>query len=400
MSTLTQFTGGGSEIGDFVSMPDVGALIQKPSGQNWLRTGSVATASSYPLATMDYLKCTGAASTQAANLGSIYTDIATNGAGTWVIAYGNNTNVLYSTDNGATWATVAHNAGGNVTSVCWNATNSLFVCAGNGATVFYTSTQTAASVGSAWTARTGSAITSGTSDTALVRASSTEVVMTCGGGTTGNASRSTNGISWTAANFTSAPYSVIANASLVSLGSGIWVAIGGGATANQRSTDGGATWSNVAAGTAAQSCAFGAGICVAFENTGLLYTSANGATGTWTNRGNQFAGFKAAFVMFDGTRFIAQLRSIFISASDMPVYAYSTDGLTWSVRNFLNKSWSNSVQTRVHSDGTNLVFAPIFGSVSGAVYGTFAANTYIGLSYPVGTSGTIMQGQLDYVRVK
>jgi len=394
-------------IGDFSESPDVGALITKSSGQQWLRTGSVATGASYPLAqALDFLKCTGAASTQATSLGSTNTDIATNGAGAWVIAYGDATNLLYSTDNGATWALVAHNATQAVTSVCWNATNSLFVCAGNTTTSFFTSTQTAASVGSAWTVRTGSAITGGTASTALVRASAAEVVMTSAGGTTGNASRSTNGTTWTAANFIAAPYSAISSglASLVSLGSSIWYVCGGSASQNQRSTDGGVTWATVAAGvpTSVAQGAFGAGICVIPDSAGNIHTSATGATGTWVNRGNPFGMWRTLQIMHDGTRFIASLASLSGSSNFKNAYAYSTDGLTWSLRGFLNKSWGDTIQTRVHSDGTNLVFAPIFTNATGAVFGTFASTTNIGIPYVCSSSSNAnpQQSTLQYVRVK
>jgi len=394
-------------IGDFAESPDIGALVTAASGQQWLRTGSVATGASYPLAqAVDYLKCTGAASTQATSLSATNTDIATDGANRWVIAYGDATNLLYSTDNGATWATVAHNATQIVTSVCWNATNSLFVCAGNTTTNFFTSTQTAASVGSAWTVRTGSAITGGTATTALVRASAAEVVMTCGGGTTGNASRSTNGTTWTAANFIAAPYTAINQASLVSLGSSIWLVQGSGPSQTQRSTDGGTTWATaVGIGSTVSQGAFGAGICVIPEvgSPGNIYTSATGATGTWTNRGNPFGMWRALQIMFDGTRFIASLSVLLGSSGFKNAYAYSTDGLTWSIRGFLNKSWADTIQTRIHSDGTNLVFAPIFTSSSGAVFGTFASTTNIGIPYVCSSSSVSTNAQLatlQYVRIK
>lgn len=396
------------EIGDYVSMPDVGQTYTKISGVKLQRTGVVGLAASYPIAaTIDHLKCTGSASTQATSLGLTYTDIATDGAGRWVIAYANSTNVLVSTDNGATFATVAHNAGGNVTSVCYSSALGLFISAGNSTTQFYTSSVAAASVASAWTARTGTAITGGLADSSIVRASANEVVMFCGNASTGGASKSTNGTSWTAANFAASPNGAISSftGSLVNYGGSIWVA-SGSQSQMQRSTDGGATWATITNGITEAAIKQGAyssglGLSVNFTTSGNLWTSTTGATGTWTNRGNPFGAFAANNVAWDGTRFIASLRRLATSTFDS-AYAYSTDGLTWNIRGFLNKSWADSVATRIGSDGTNIVFAPIYGNSSGAVYGTFAANTYIGIPYRVGvqSSSASIIGDVYYVRVQ
>lgn len=400
---------GTTEIGDYIAMPDVGQTYTKISGVKLQRTGVVGLAASYPIAaTIDHLKCTGSASTQATGLGSTYTDIATDGAGRWVMAYANNTNVLVSTDNGVTWATVAHSAGGTITSVCYSSALGLFISAGNSTTQFYTSSVAAASVASAWTARTGTAITGGLADSSIVRASANEVVMFCGNASTGGASKSTNGTSWTAANFAASPNGAISSfiGSLVNYGGSIWVASGSNQSQMQRSTDGGATWATITngiteAGIKQGAYSSGLGLSVNFTGSGNLWTSTTGATGTWTNRGNPFGAFVANNVVWDGTRFITSLRRIAGSTYD-PAYAYSTDGLTWNIRGFLNKSWADGIAYRISSDGTNLVFAPIYGSVSGAVYGTFSANTYIGIPYRVGvqSSSSSVVGDVYYVRVQ
>lgn len=400
---------GGTQVGDFVAMPDVGQLVTRISGDKLLRTGSVALAANYPVAaTLDYLKCTGTASTQTTAISTNYTDIATDGAGRWVIAYANGINVLVSTDNGATFATVAHNAGGAVTSVCYTPIGGgLFISAGNSASQFFTSSVAAANVGSAWTARTPTTFSTGTGNTALVRSSSSEVIMTCASSTSAGVSRSTNGTSWTSANFIASPYSDITSslASLVSYGGSVWVVAGGSAGNVQRSTDGGVTWATVTGGES--SIRQGAyspslGLSVNFASSGNLWTSTTGATGTWTNRGNPFSGWRGLNVVWDGTRFIASIESL-ITSADMhrQAYAYSTDGLTWNIRGFLNKRWTDNVPTRIGSDGTNLLFAPIHFSTSGAVYGTFAASTFIGIPYPVGAaSGSAnVNGTVQYLRV-
>lgn len=404
---FSNFASANDIVGEFRFSPDIGPKITMGS-REYLRTGVVISSTGYAgAAAIDYLKATGTAATQATSIGSTYTDIATDGNGRWVVAYGSSSSLLYSTDNGATWATVTHNAGGGVGiySVCYSSALNLFICAGNNSTTFYTSTQTPASVGSAWVVRTGSAIGSGSSDaTTLVRASANEVVMVAGNnGTTGCASRSTNGTSWTAANFASG----IGNNNLPLehlsyLGSNIWIAQG--SNTMQRSTDGGASWATVASGSTASivAAAFGAGLLINFDSSGSLYTSANGATGTFTNRGNPFGVFTARQVMFDGTRFIASLSAASTTAAFKSAYAYSTDGLTWSIRGFTGKVWADSVATRIHSDGDDMVFIPYLTSSTGAVYGQFSDTSKIGIPYLVTSSsnGNMFVTDIQYVRIK
>lgn len=394
---VVQGASGGSQVGDQALMSELGQLYVKPNGEEWLRSGSTISSAGYAqAAAIDYLKTMGTAGTQTTPM-SAYVGVATDGAGRFVAAYANNTNVLVSTDYGATWALVAHNAGGTITDVVWDSKDSLFVCAGNTTVLFLTSSQTAASVGSAWTARTGSVIVGGTADTARIKQSAAETVMVCRAGTTGNASRSTNGTTWTAANFITG----ISNTTmaLISLGSSIWIAIDGGTTTYQRSTDGGATWANA---TLPASCGHGAagnGLCVISDTSGNMYTSSTGATGSWTSIGAVLgSGSSVSKLIYDGVRFL--VTAAFGSASGAPVFFYSTNGALWKTRGITNKSWANSSTIGgIGSDGTNIVFLP--SSTSGVVYGNFDEGLRIGLPQLSALTNTATYPPMvNYVRIK
>jgi hypothetical protein len=403
---FSSFANGNDRVGDLIAHIDVGATFPR-GGSEYLRTGVVVPSTGYDgAAAIDFLRATGAAATQATSL-SGYTDIATDGGNNWVIAYGSTSNVLVSTDNRATWATVAHNAGGGVAinSVCYSAALGLFICAGNTSTQFFIATQTAASVASGWTVRTGSNISAGSSDaTTLIRASANEVIAVCGNaGANGCVSRSTNGTSWTAKNLALA----IGNNSLpvqqlTHLGSSIWIAQG--SSSMQRTTDGGDTWATVTTGstTSILGSAFGAGLLIQFDTSGALYTSTNGASGSFTNRGNPFGLFTVRQLMFDGTRFIASLLGRNITGTGIPAYGYSTDGLVWKVRGFANKSWPDSSPTRIYSNGNDMLFIPYLGNSTGAVYGSFSDTSQIGIPYQIVSSSNsnMFLPTIYYVRVK
>lgn len=403
---FSSFANGRDRVGDLIPHADVGAILTR-GGSEYLRTGVVISSAGYASATtIDNLLATGTAATQATGL-SGYTDIATDGGDNWVVAYGSGSNVLVSTDNCETWATVAHNAGGGVaiSSVCYSETLDLFICAGNSSTQFFIATQTAASVGTGWTARTGSTISAGSSDaTTLIRASANEVIACCGNNASdGVVSRSTNGTSWTAKSFSASIGNNALNLQqLTYLGSNTWIAQG--SSSMQRSTDGGDTWATVTAGSTTQivGSAFGAGLLVQFDTGGALYTSAEGTSGSFTNRGNPFGMFTVRQLMHDGTRFIASLLGVNVSSSGKPAYAYSTDGLLWKIRGFANKSWSDSVPTRIYSNGNDMLFIPYLGSATGAVYGSFNDTSQIGIPYPIvsSSSSNMFMPTINYVRIK
>lgn len=400
--------GGGSQIGDQMSFMDVGTFYKAQNGDLWLRSGVWVSPSSAPKAVkVPYLQATGQATgALAASLDSSVFDIATDGAGRWVIAYGNSTNVQVSTDNGATWALVAHNAGGVVTSVCYSAALDLFISGGNTSTTFYTSSVAAASVGGAWTVRTGSAITGGASNTTRVRASSAEVIMMCGNGTVGNASRSTNGTSWTAANVANGLSSTNVNNGLVSLGSGVWIALNNTAAGN-RSTDGGTTWSSVTFPATIINACFGAGALLAQAINGDLYTSVTGATGSFTSLGKALGGYGSTSnyglsLQHNGALFIASVGAN-SSTGNLGFYATSADGVSWTVKSALGKSWvdggATAPDTILAAANGDYVMAPsrIIHSLS-LVRGNLSAVTGVGMNV-IRQSSSGYPVPIQYVRV-
>jgi hypothetical protein len=404
---------GGSQIGDQMPFMDIGTFYDKPNGERWLRSGQWVSPSLYPDAVnnnIGYLQATGQATAALpSNLISSAFDIATDGAGRWVIAFGSATNVMVSTDSGATWTNVAHNAGGVVTSVCWNATNSLFVCAGNTTVLFLTSTATAAGVASAWTARTGSVVVGSTVDTARVRASSAEVVMVCGGGTTGNASRSTNGTSWTATNIVTALSTTNAANGLTSLGGGIWIVTNQTST-GQRSTDGGTTWANVNYPTSFTDSAFGNGTLIC-SVSGNFYSSTTGATGSFTALGKPLGAYApfgsnyGSSINFNGSLFVASVVNSIATTGALGFYATSPDGQAWTVKTAIGRSWADGTASAqavmlVDANG-NYVMTPSTQNLTTPtiVYGNLNMVTGIGFNAIKPTS-TGYPAPTQYARIK
>jgi len=406
---------GGSQIGDQMTFMDVGTFYDKPNGERWIRSGQWVSPSLYPAAAQNkvgYLQATGQSSSALPSTLSLTAiDIATDGAGNWVIAFADATNVMVSVNNGSTWANVAHNAGGVVTSVCWDAKDSLFVCAGNTTVLFLTSTATAAGVASAWTARSGSVIVGGSANTARVRASSAEVVMVCGTGTTGNGSRSTNGTTWTATNLSTGQAALVA-CGLASLGGGIWVCANNGATAS-RSTDGGATWANVTYPAVFANPVFGNGVVIFTDaSSGALYSSATGATGSFTYLGFPLQGYLpfqgnyGLSITFNGSVFVASVYNSLTTVGALGFYATSVDGSIWQVKTAIGRGagWpdggSTAIAAIVSDANGNYVMARNAAVSTTVVYGNLNTPTGIGFNRLSSSTAGTLPPTTQYARIK
>ena len=139
-----------SPIGSMEYWAEAGATINQPDGSEWLRTGTVKSATGYTVAaSLEHLKVSGVPVTLPAAV-SAY-QIATDGAGTFVVAYGSSSNLLVSTNGGATWGTVSHGLGSDCYGVAYG--GGVFVTAcGTGTTASFASA-TPAAVTSTWTSR-------------------------------------------------------------------------------------------------------------------------------------------------------------------------------------------------------------------------------------------------------
>lgn len=399
LTSLLVSSSSGDKIGQERFFSDRGYLITDGDNAQWLRSGTMASTATYTAAALlDHMKAIGNLSTNATTITA--KDAATDGAGRWVIAYGDATNLLYSTD-GVTWATVAHNAGGAVDSVCYSSTLGLWICSGNTAgTLFITSSQAQASVGSAWTARTGTATVSGTAGVTRIRASGSVVVMvtpTNGTGSTVGASRSTNGTSWTASGaFGSNGLGSNTSARIATDGSGIWVVVGSASANGQRSTDGGVTWANQTIFSGVFGLAFGNGAFVASSSSSTA-TSTNGAA--WINRGitiplspvNNNNG-----LTFDGVNFVVPVAP---GSGLSCVLAYSSDGINFKTRQ-LAVSFSQTSGLIYAGDGTKCIFAI---AVSGTTIGysaNFNTADYVGVSNKTSAAPSPTDGQpVSYSRI-
>ncbi len=406
----------GTNIGDTMQTADLGASITKINGEVWGRSGVFFNPATYTTAaTIDYLKAVGNASTQTTSYGSVgYGDIATDGSGRWVIAYGDATNVLVSTDNGATFTAVAHSIGGGAlcTSVCFDSTNNVFIAAGNSSTQFYVSSVAPASVGSAWTVRGGMAITSGTASTAKVRSSGGVSVIVCGAGTTGNASRSTNGTTWSAVNLAVALSSSLGASGVEYVGSNIWLTRADNNSSSNRSTDNGATFSSVTYPANFVGIAKNSSIILAVDTNSNFYTSTTGATGSWTSLGKLMGAGYAVFqavggsLWTDGTNFYCSISSGYAAnyAVDGRIAVINSTATSVKIRSVIGRSWADGTTSAVkqvlgvYTNG-DFVLAPMVSN-TGAVYGNFSTTTGVGI--PVATSSpssAISPPPTTYVRI-
>ena len=314
----------GFVVGDIISSADIGTYFYRNgNAEMWLKHGSILAAAGYPQAKLvDSLKTHGIAGTQTTTVLALYGEFATDGAGKWVFAYTDAANVLVSVDDQKTWAVVAHNCTQPVTSVTYSQALGLFIGGGNNSTTFAFCSQTQAAVASAWTSRTGTAITTGTANTTFVRAGANEVVAACAanGAGAGQASYSTNGTTWTAKNFAAGLNSPFVQSALVNCGGSNWYYQQSGLS--QKSTDG-QTWTNVTVPGAMQHAVFAFSQLFCSTTSGELYTSPLGATGTFTSIGTPMVANKIKRLYFDGTRLYSPLYN---GSTFFPAFAWSLDG--------------------------------------------------------------------------
>lgn len=133
---LTRLAGSRITVGSDHFRQEAGTSITDADGY-WLRSGLFATAASYPeAAELEHCKVTGLASTNSASI--LHRQSADNGAGTVIVAASglSGSQVLVSTDGGATFTAVTTGLAVLPCGVVWN--GSRFIIAGNTASTLYT----------------------------------------------------------------------------------------------------------------------------------------------------------------------------------------------------------------------------------------------------------------------
>lgn len=387
---LTEINRRTNPIGSMQFYHEAGASIFGPDGSEWLRTGLAKAAASYPVAAqLEHIKVTGLQATVASMAA---TQIATDGAGRFVIAFGDGNNVKVSTDGGATWNNVAHNCSWPVSAVAYG--GGVFVAvAAYGGNLLYSS-QTAASVGSAWTVRGSTAAPSVTAGSARVYYGGGKFVA-FGTGTSAMA-YSSNGTSWTAGTLSAS----IASGAIGAAWTGTkWLMSGSGGTAGNQSTDG-VTWTAwTAPASTCNSMAYGAGkLIFSAASSGLYSSSDGGATFAQLTSLSASTHLRPNNITHDGTRFIA-------GVSGYSACWWSTNGTDWVLRNV---SLSITSGVLVCGDGARTVMADTTANTKVAYTVNFSAADYVGVSNliipaanaTVGTATPSNNSAIGYVRIK
>ena len=414
-------------IGALRFSQDVGTIIS-PIGSDpatYLRTGTVATAATYPAgALVDYIKAYGSANV---SIGQYIGDVATDGNQTIVCTYGS-TNVLVSTNGGASWSTVASNlaSGATATGVCWAGSRFILVGNAGGSQMHFSYSATGASFTAGASAALGGSINS---PSAIRWDGTIALAMSFSPGVVQQIATTTDGTSVTLRSLGSALTGQPRIAVVPSLGATRWlVGSSTGTLAYQSAAaDASGTWTGVTMLAAPKSLAATASRFV-FGNGTSLYHSSTGATGSWTTVAlpsiSNFVGTLSVNannnLHYDGTRLwiganLGTSASVYANAC-----AYTTDLTTFSTWTQIQATYPIAGQATYGANiapltcGTRLLFLPADGLSSGngsgnaaTVSASYSANwaagaDYVGHSLPVtlNSDGTYSSTRFaGYVRV-
>lgn len=406
MSNLSDFRGGVFRIGDTMIVEERGESFTRGS-EVWLRTGVIDSASTYPqAASLEHMRVIGLAAVLPSSM--TVTDVAHNGAGIWIAAFGDATNIARSVDDGVTWNLVAHNAAGAVYSVARGA--GVFVAMGNSAAAFQPSSS---SDGSAWTVRTGTAITTASANSSWVRFGGGQFVACCGGtSATGQISTSPDGINWTLRSGSQA----ISGPAKIAYNGTIWLVLGS-TPAAMSSTDA-ITWTNrtapgytssmIAANSTLFLCVFGLSPTSYYTTTDAITFTQRFMPVNATNAAPR--GFRVGpVVTYTGTYFLITSVPDTAGLSNAMFY-YSADGISGWKRRWLSASHTvnTNAQWLVAGYGTKIVALPAAyatgvaaASTSALYHANFPAGAdFIGSSfaaYPGSAGGSL---SVLYLRVR
>jgi len=337
MSNLSQFYPGPISIGGAIVQPEAGDMLTFEEGNVYLRSGSTASASTYNRAALrDWMKVFGS------QLGTLpvtpnagATRIATDTTGQYVVVvYGDATNVLKSSDYGATFTAVAHNMPvGQPNDVIFALGR--FILAGNTTSAFgysqsnnYATTFTFTSAGNT----TCGSAASATANTTRLAASSTTIVAIANSGNASNAlGTSTTGTSFTAQNASFAPGFIVNVAFSSASGLFVFAPITAGAN---------------------------------------YYTSANGSTGSFTTR--TYTSAIQSIVGLTPKQVIAN-PSVFLYISSTGAMS-SSDGINWTLKNLPRGVSASGVQSNLLTvDGSDFVMGDSSSAAAGGAYAFFVS---------------------------
>ena len=422
MSNINQFmSGSGYLVGDAAYFPDSGTVLGRSDGSVFLRSGTVALTSTYPLtAGVESLMAHGTGISTLPAAASI-TAYAYDGNNTVVLCYDHPTNVMVSTNKGVSFSLVPHNLGVVATSVIRTGTRFIVAgCDGTNVKCSYSTTGATFIAG-------GSAAFVGSPGTRMMWDGSIAVIAFSWAGQNTNTILTTaDGVTLTPRTIPSQIYSISSYTVRVicnpAAGANRWLLVGAGNTVAARSTAADAsTWELVvlpASGIVSTSGGLGLFVCATGSN---FYTSPTGATGSWTTRANpqiantvdvsgSFGIVGDMSIQFDGTRFLLGTASS-AGGGISQQFAYTTDFKNFSTRQTIPQSISGGVNgwlTVVPISSSLLMFPYVSPSLSSYIYAAnwFTSSEYVGSSAPfwaaqtAGGTAVPQRTIYGYVRVK
>jgi hypothetical protein len=359
----------GVVVGSDQFRQEAGTSITDADGY-WLRGGLFATAASYPeAAALEHCKVTGLAATNSSTI--IHRQSADNGAGTIVVTAStglSGSQVLVSTDNGATWTAVTTSLAVLPTGVVWN--GSRFIIAGNDGTNFYTRWSTN---GTTWNAGGTLALTTVTSGTVRLAYNGTITYGVGSGSTAANASAFTTSDGVTLTGRTAA---VTTAQTDLKAANGVFV-LCVGSSSFYTSTDGITFTTRTATGTVDLAGYVGGTWILKPDGSHTYYTTTNFTTFTARTTPTQNTSILPnKSLSFDSSRVYLGVTN----SQGLPVVWWSTDLINWSLR-WLSAGLGNN--TSWFCQGGKY-FLPKGDTASASILCTanFATADYVGSAIP------------------
>lgn len=390
----------GSRIGDRRAWPNIGHEVRDSEGAVWLRSGVYRPAAMFPDAANEpHLQLFGAPIQTSIAKPNIY-DLATDGAGVFVLCVNDNTNVYVSTDYGRNWNTLAHGLAFPCCSAAYDATLGYWAFAGSNTTNLKISTTN--SIATPPTLRYTGSPSTPTANSAVIRSigsGSFVAVCTAGGA---SAVYSTNGTSFAGCSGSTAATSVRLTA-LPAQGK-YWMT--GGTTSHLSADATGASWS-VQAALATSAAQIGETVYGAtyWTSAGVMYYS-DMATSVLlpnyalvnsdrpevnTGASKRLTANKQCWVTQDGSLLL-------VSDPSPPLNTPARVQV-----NYKRLSQDLTGATNINlamDDGGAFVVAGIKNSAVVAVYGNLSAVRYVGTNQLVVPQDTLTaSGEINYYRV-